>query len=896
MYSFVVKNAQGTAEQVYSLDEATGAIISDPVLSANLTYLGSSAIACYCPGTLIATAQGERPVESLAIGDTLVTASGAHRPIRWIGRRSYAGRFLAANPAIQPIRFRAGSLGGGLPHRDLLVSPEHAMFIDGVLVPARCLVDGDAIAQERGWDRVDYVHIELDSHDVILAEGAASESFVDDGSRGMFHNAAEYRALYPHAGRPAARYCAPRVEDGEALAALRARLAARTAPAPSPLLGQIDGAEPTRIHGWAYDPAQPDEPVILRIAVDGVARDIATADHHRPDLQQAGHGHGRHGFSVSIPGGLAPDLPHVVSVTRLNDGQALANSPWTIPVSLRAPQPAPAPAAALRGRLDGSDRQRAWGWAWDPAAPHAPVALQVLDNGVLVGRVVANSHRADLAAAGIGAGWHSFDLRFPTSLSPLGRHVLELRRESDGAAIPGEPVVIEPVDSFDATLQQAVANAVTALDGGDDQRVLSFMLAQADRLLQRRADAEARPAERRAQQQFRRRWGADTAPDAAPARRALVIDERHPAAGRDAGSQAMLSHMRALQALGYQVSLVAADEMQAAPEAAAALADTGVTCCGAPFYASVEDVLRRQAGGFDVVYLHRAGIAARYLNLARFHQPQARLLYSVADLHHVRLARQAALAGNEALHQQALQMRRTECAAAMAADTVITHSEPEAALLRQLVPQADVRCIGWDVPVRRPMVAFRQRRGVAFIGAYRHAPNLDAAVWLAEAVMPLVWQADPAIPCTLVGSDMPEWLHRLAGPGLEVAGQVAGLGPAVFDRVRLTVAPLRFGAGLKGKVLDSLAAGVPCAMTPVAAEGLALPPALQALVGQDAAALAAVILRLHGSTTLNREAGRAGQDLVRQGYTAEAVTEAIRGAVEGQKAEGLDDAERCVGS
>ena len=181
-------------------------------------------VACYAAGTRIATPAGERAVEALAIGDLVTTASGLARPIRWIGTRGYGGRFLRGRPHLLPILFRAGSLGGGAPTRDLRVSPRHAMFLDGVLVPAEALVNGSDIVQDIQAGSVLYFHIELERHDLIIAEGAISESFVDDNSRGMFLNAAEYDRIYPNAPREAPVYCAPRVDDGYRLEAIRRRL------------------------------------------------------------------------------------------------------------------------------------------------------------------------------------------------------------------------------------------------------------------------------------------------------------------------------------------------------------------------------------------------------------------------------------------------------------------------------------------------------------------------------------------------------------------------------------------------------------------------------------------------------------------------------------------------
>lgn len=182
-------------------------------------------VACYCPGTLIATPDGDVAIETLREGDLVMTAAGP-MPVRWIGRRSYGGRFLRGKRHLLPVRIQAGALGGGLPRRDLLVSPNHAMYLGGLLIPAWALADGAAIQQDLACQEVHYVHLELPVHTVIFAEGAASETYLDDDNRMMFHNGVAFD------GEPAVgSYCAPRVVDGFALEAVRRRLAGQRAAA-----------------------------------------------------------------------------------------------------------------------------------------------------------------------------------------------------------------------------------------------------------------------------------------------------------------------------------------------------------------------------------------------------------------------------------------------------------------------------------------------------------------------------------------------------------------------------------------------------------------------------------------------------------------------------------------
>ena len=142
---------------------------------------------CYCRGTLIATSRGKVAVEDLQVGDLVLTASGGVRPIRWIGHRKLRLDRHPRPEAVRPVRIAAGTLADGVPARDLCVSPEHALWLDRALVAAKDLVNGATIRQEE-WREVEYFHVELDSFDILLAEGAAAESYLDCGSRKSFDN------------------------------------------------------------------------------------------------------------------------------------------------------------------------------------------------------------------------------------------------------------------------------------------------------------------------------------------------------------------------------------------------------------------------------------------------------------------------------------------------------------------------------------------------------------------------------------------------------------------------------------------------------------------------------------------------------------------------------------
>jgi len=363
-------------------------------------------------------------------------------------------------------------------------------------------------------------------------------------------------------------------------------------------------------------------------------------------------------------------------------------------------------------------------------------------------------------------------------------------------------------------------------------------------------------------------------------RRAYFIDDTVPTPDQDAGSNAAVEHMRALMALGYKVTFLPADNMSRIDPYTSNLQKLGVECPYHPFFWSVEEVFRKAANKPDVVYLHRYSNASKYAAMVRRYFPDCRIVYNVADLHFLRMERQAEIDPGSMSAGEAATQRRGEVSAMLNVDSVIVHSPVEAELLRGLEPSLTVEVVPWTVRARPSPVPFAARSGTAYVGGFGHPPNLDAVRYLVGEILPLLKPRAPDCTTYLVGSKMPDEIMHMRGPGVMPLGFVPVLAD-ILHKLRCTVVPLRYGAGIKGKVLESFAHGLPCVMSEVAAEGLELPEDLAWLVARSPEEFAEKIALVHSDEAINRALADSGLRYIEQRHGAGVVTEALRVAVAG---------------
>ncbi len=233
-----------------------------------------------------------------------------------------------------------------------------------------------------------------------------------------------------------------------------------------------------------------------------------------------------------------------------------------------------------------------------------------------------------------------------------------------------------------------------------------------------------------------------------------------------------------------------------------------------------------------MVILSDEWVAHRYLKTVRSVCPNALVVFDTVDLHHIRLYREAKIMRNRKLAVMAVQSHYRELNAVRRTDITLVVSHGEKSILKQALPHTDIRVLSTIHPVHTtPTPSFDHREGLLFIGSFNHSPNADAIHVLLDVLLSGIRRKLPDIPITVIGANPPEPWASYPPPGVLFTGFVPDLTP-FYNRARLFVAPLRFGAGIKGKVLDSMANGLPVIATPIAAEGIGASDLVHIAIGK----------------------------------------------------------------
>jgi GT2 family glycosyltransferase len=359
-------------------------------------------------------------------------------------------------------------------------------------------------------------------------------------------------------------------------------------------------------------------------------------------------------------------------------------------------------------------------------------------------------------------------------------------------------------------------------------------------------------------------------------KRVLVIDHMVPHYDQDAGSVRMQALLRIMVDLGFRVTFLP-DNLAGLEPYTSELQQLGIeVLCGRM---SELGFLETHGREFDVVVLCRAFFAAKYLPALLACKPRPFIIFDTVDLHYLREQRQAVLEDDAGLARAAERTRAVELGVMRSSDMVWVTSTYEAELLRADAPGTHVEIVPMIHSVRADVPPFARRRNILFIGSFHHPPNEDAAIYFVEQVLPLVRSQLPGVQLLVVGSHVPPNILALASDAVVVLGYVQDIEP-VFDSCRVSVAPIRYGAGVKGKVTQSLAWGLPAVATPIAAEGTQLIHDVHLMIASDPAGFAQRVVEVYADEALWTRLSVAGRRQVEASLSYSAIRSSVGGMLE----------------
>jgi O-antigen biosynthesis protein len=366
--------------------------------------------------------------------------------------------------------------------------------------------------------------------------------------------------------------------------------------------------------------------------------------------------------------------------------------------------------------------------------------------------------------------------------------------------------------------------------------------------------------------------------DRGAARRALIVEACMLTPDQDAGSVRTWRLIDILRAMGCKVTL-AADNLEHLEPHVSRLREEGVEVLHLPFTTSIEGYLEAHGSEFDMVVLARYYVASRHIASVRRYAPDALLVFDTIDLHYLRARRLADLDGGRALAQSAEAIYREEIQCVRGADVTWVVSPVEKEALAREVPQANVIVLATIHDTGADCPPFAEREGILFVGGYRHPPNIDAALHYTREILPRVHALLPSATTYLVGSNAPPAVSTLAAPGLEFVGYVPDIEPWLA-RCRVSIAPIRYGAGVKGKVSESMSHGLPVVASTVAVEGMHFVDGYDVLVADDPQAFADAVARLYRDEALWKRVSSTGMASIQRHFSPEAAEAALRATFE----------------
>ncbi len=380
------------------------------------------------------------------------------------------------------------------------------------------------------------------------------------------------------------------------------------------------------------------------------------------------------------------------------------------------------------------------------------------------------------------------------------------------------------------------------------------------------------------QRKFRTKWAqtlsrhlpsttaaARGASEPGPKLRVLVIDARVLSPDQDAGSLRMLSLLLIFQELGFQVTFIPENLLRVSPYTER-MQDLGIECLHFPFLAGFETFFTERGREFDVIVLSRAHVAQEMLPLCRKYAPNTPVIFDTVDLHFLRGHREAELMQDEAKRKRAAEMEALELGLGSASDAVVVVSTEETKILKKKLPGHRVALISMIHDVQSGTPPYGSRRDCLFVGGFEHTPNVDAMLWFCSKIMPHVLERLPEATLHIIGSKIPESIRLLASENIIIHGYVERIEP-FLESCLLSVAPLRYGAGVKGKITQSMSWGLPVVSTTIGAEGMHLEHEKNVLVADKAALFARHIVQLHRDPALWQRLAQNGLKTIKQHFS-----------------------------